>query len=229
MKVISAVKYTFTAIGIAMFIGAFIAYLNTQRFVDEAVSSQGTVVDLVYSNNSGVYQPVVEFTTQGGAFVEFISSTGSNPASYYRGEVVDVLYPVNFPEMAKIDSFFMVWVWPIVLSGMGAVFFLIGFLMIVFGKLKNKKIDYLKKNGVAIQTKFQSVEFNTRLEVNGRNPYLIVTQWTDPATNELYVFNSENIWFDPSDHIQEEISVLIEKDNPKKYYVDISFLPKVAN
>jgi hypothetical protein len=59
--------------------------------------------------------------------------------------------------------------------------------------------------------------------------YRICAQWTNPVTSEIHIFNSENIWFDPADHINtDEVTVLIERDNPKKYYVDISFLPKVA-
>lgn len=46
----------------------------------------------------------------------------------------------------------------------------------------------------------------------------------------MHVFVSDCIWFDPTDHIDtDELTVLIDKDSPKKYYVDISFLPEVAS
>ena len=65
---------------------------------------------------------------------------------------------------------------------------------------------------------------------NTTNPYLIYVQWKKPMTSKLHVFKSENIWFDPTDHINtDEITVLIESNNPKKYYVDTSFLPKLAD
>jgi hypothetical protein len=116
------------------------------------------------------------------------------------------------------------------LGGIGAVFFLVGFSIILFGSIKGKKIEYLRKNGIPIKAKVQSVKTNDSFEVNGRNPYQIYAQWKNPATSELHIFSSENIWFDPTDHIKnDEITVLIEKDNPNKYYVDISFLPKVAS
>jgi len=46
----------------------------------------------------------------------------------------------------------------------------------------------------------------------------------------LYIFRSENLWFDPSDHVtQEKIPVLVDEANMKKYWVDTTFLPKLAH
>jgi hypothetical protein len=65
--------------------------------------------------------------------------------------------------------------------------------------------------------------------VNGRSPYHIISQSPDPASNTVRVFESENIWFDPSEYIKEEtIDVLVDPNNPRKYVMDISFLPKLA-
>lgn len=231
MRTISIVKYAFTVVGLGMLVGSFFIYQNTQYFLNDALTTEGTVIELVRSRSSDstTYRPVVEFKTHGGSKVEFTSSSGSNPPSYSKGEVVEVLYQESSPEQAKINGFFSLWGASTILGGLGAVFFLVGISIILFGSLKRKKIEHLKKNGIAIKAKFQSVETNRSLDVNGRNPYQICVQWKNPATSELHVFNSDNIWFDPTDHINnDEITVLIDKDNPKKYHVDISFLPKVA-
>lgn len=232
MRTVSITKYVFTVIGLAMVAGACFMYSNTQDFLSKAVSTEGTVTQLILSrsNDSTTYRPVVEFKTQNGRIVEFTSSTGSNPPSYSQGEVVEVLYQETSPQDAKINGFFSLWGGIAILGGLGSVFFVIGFLIISVSALKDRKIKLLKKNGVPVVAKFQSVEINGSLEVNGRNPYQILVQWKNPVTSELHIFNSENLWFDPTDHInQEEITVLIEKDNPKRFYVDVSFLPKVAS
>ncbi len=239
MNVIAIVKYVFTLIGIGLLVGAFYSFKNTQNFLTAALPAEGTVVRLIRSEPTGsttsgsevdspTYRPVVAFDTQAGKAIKFTSSTGSNPPSYSVGEVVEILYQENSPEQAKINSFFSLWGLSTILGGMGSVFFLVGFSIILFGCLKGKKIEYLRKNGVPIKARFQSVEINGALEVNGRNPYQIYVQWENPTTSKLHIFKSENIWFDPSGHISdEEITVLIEKDNPKKYHVDTSFLPIV--
>jgi hypothetical protein len=231
MRTISVIKYTFTAVGLGMLLGAFLVYTNTQDFLQSAITTNGTVVELVRSRSSDsiTYRPVVEFKTQGDRFIEFTSSSGSNPASYSKGEIVDVLYLESSPEQAKINSFFSLWGGSTILGGLGSLFFIVGLSIIFLGSLKSKKIEWLKKNGISVRAKFQSVEVNTSLEVNGRNPYQICVQWKNPVTAELHIFNSDNIWFDPTEHINtDEITVLIEQNNPKKHHVDISFLPKTS-
>lgn len=232
MRTISIIKYVFTVIGLAMLVGAFFMYSDTREFLSKAVATEGTVTHLVRSRSSDstTYKPVVEFKNQNGGLVEFTSSIGSNPPSYSQGEVVEVLYQKASPEKAKIRDFFSLWGGPTILGGLGILFFTVGLLIILVGSLKGRKIKYLKQSGVPVTAKFQSVEINGSLEVNGRNPYQILAQWENPITSELHIFNSENLWFDPTDYInQDEITVLIEKDNPKKYYVDISFLPNAVS
>ncbi|MEM7019643.1 MAG: hypothetical protein AAF512_20190, partial [Pseudomonadota bacterium] len=115
---------------------------------------------------------------------------------------------------------------PLVMGFMGALFFLVGFSIILVGYFNVRKKRYLQQHGIAIQTKFHSTSINADIAVNGRHPWVIYTKWHEPGTNELHEFKSENLWFDPTEYIEQgEITVLIEKGNPKKYYVDVSFLP----
>lgn len=232
MKAVIIIRWVFAVIGGAQLVAAYFFYSSTQTFLETAQKTQGVVTDLVRSTSSDstTYQPVVEFQIQEGRIIEFTSNSGSNPPSYTRGESVEVLYDPGRPEKARINGFFSLWGLPVIFGGLGAVFFLIGAGMIAYGRKRASDVQYLKDQGIPIVAKFQSVERNTSLRVNGRSPYRIHAQWTNPATNELHIFESENIWFDPSSHIDREIiSVLIEQGNPEKYYMDISFLPKVAS
>lgn len=82
---------------------------------------------------------------------------------------------------------------------MGAAFLAIGGGIILSGRWKAARIADLQKNGVPVYAEFQSVEINQSVSVNGRNPYVILCQWLDKETSELHLFESENLWFDPSD------------------------------
>lgn len=231
MKVIAIVKYTFTLIGIGMLTGALLLYKSTSAFLAEATKTEGTVVDLVrsQSSDSTTYRPVVHFLDQNGQAIEFISSTGSNPPSYSKGQKVEVLYRPTNPQDAKINGFFSLWGGPTILSGVGGVFFIVGAGIILAGSLRNRKDEFLRKNGTPIETDFQGVEKNTAFSVNGKHPFLVLTQWLNPATSELHIFKSNNLWFDPTSFIKtKKITVFIEKNNPKKYFVDLSFLPRLA-
>ena len=228
----SVVKYIFGLIGLGMLVGAFFLFTNTQDFLKTAVTADGTVIELVSSRSSDsvTYAPVVEFQTNDGSRIEFMSSSSSNPPSYSRGETVEVLYQASSPEKARINGFFSLWGAALIVGIIGLVFFLIGFAIILFSVLKSKNIKYLKENGTRISAKFQSVSTNTSVKVNGRHPFQILAQWQNPTTTQLHIFKSDNLWFDPTEHIKgDEISVLIDLDKPKKYYMDTSFLPEVVS
>ncbi len=229
MKIIVIVKYVFTLIGVGLLIGALFLYSSMRTFLGEATRADGTVVDLVQarSKDSTTYRPVVQFMSQQGEKIEFILSSGSNPPSYTKGEKVEVLYRATEPHKAKIHGFFSLWGASILLGTLGAGFFFTGIGIMLVGTLTGRKDAYLKTHGTPLDTEFQSVECNEALSVNGKHPFRVLTLWQNPSTSELYIFKSHNLWFDPSNYIKSKnITVFIERNNPRKYYVDLSFLPK---
>jgi hypothetical protein len=231
MKADGIIKYGFTVLGIGLILVALYLLQITRTFLAEASRANGTVIELVRSrsSDSNTYAPVVRFVTEAGESIEFTSDTSSNPPSYSEGESVEVLYRTAAPRAARINGFFSLWLGPIIAGGLGTVFGLIGGGMLFAPMLAGRKQADLKQRGTRIVTTFQSVEQNTSVSVNGRHPFRVVTQWTNPATSQIHVFESENLWFDPTAHINaRDIGVYIERGNPKRYYVDVSFLPQLA-
>ena len=92
-----------------------------------------------------------------------------------------------------------------------------------------RKHEWLRSNGSSVQADLERVELNTSVQVNGTSPYRIVCQWLNPMTNQVHVFKSENLWFDPSKYVTgNSVQVLIDPDNPRRYWVETGFLPKIA-
>lgn len=231
MKVLNIIKYVFSAVGLGMLVGAFFLYRSTSSFLEEAVAAPGTVIELlpVRSDDSYTYKPVVRFTTESGRDVEFASSSSSNPPSYREGEIVKVFYRAGEPQNAMIDGFFSLWGGALILSILGGVFTTIGGSILAVVAIKNRRDAYLKVHGTPVQSEFQSVELNTSLTVNGRHPFRVVSQWINPATSKVHVFRSNHIWFDPTSYISgKHVTVMIDNNNPKKYFMDVSFLPEAA-
>jgi len=231
MKTLKFIKVIFSIIGLGLLVGSFFLYQNTSEFLEKAVKAEGVVIDLVRkrSSDSTTYAPTIRFTTNNGTMIEFTSSTSSNPPSYSRGEQVAVFYLPEQPDEAKINGFFSLWGAAVIVAGIGTVFFLVGFGMIFYGIRKQRKKEHLLQRGTRINTDFQSVNRNTSIKVNGRSPFVISSQWLNPRTNELHIFESESIWFDPEDHIKgESVMVYIDPNDPSDYYMDISFLPALA-
>ena len=232
MKTLTIIKYAFTLVGLTMLAGALYWFQTTRAFVAAAALAQGIVIDLEASrsDNSTTWRPVVRFNLPEGRAIQFSSNVSSNPPSYRKGEQVEVLYQPSQPDKAKINSFGPLWGGPLIVGGLGAVFFLIGAGILVFTRVKAQRDEYLKEHGTPIRTRFQNVELNPAIRVNGSCPFRIVTQWQNPATSEVHLFHSNNLWFDPSQYLGpgQDVTVFIEPGNPKKYFVDLSFLPKLA-
>ena len=214
-----------------MLVGALLLYQHTSGFLAGAAHAEGTVTSLVSSGSSGsgTLAPVFQFAIGTGERVEVTGSVASRPPRYIRGEKVDVVYDPGRPQEARINDFFSLWGAAVIVGGFGGVFFLIGAGMMLAGGVTRRHDASLLQTGTAVATKFQSVELNRSLDVNGSCPFRVVTQWLDPATSEVHVFKSHDLWFDPTAYIKRsDITVYIARGNQKHYYVDLSFLPKLA-
>lgn len=225
MKVLNIIKYVFSLLGIGMLAGALFLYQDTRLFLTEAAKTEGTVVNFMqtYSNHGITYAPVVHFVNRNNETIVIVSSTATNPPAYAKGEKVEVLYFPAKPQEARINSFFTLWGGSVILGVMGAIFCLIGAGVTLVPMLKKRKGEYLKEQGRAIETDFKSVRVNNAVFVNGRNPYRVLTQWKDPSSSQVRLFESNDIWYDPSEHVKSQrIRVFLDKNNPKKYYVDLS-------
>lgn len=231
MGTINLFRTIFILAGLGMLAGSAYSVIHTNDFLTTAIHAQGKVTELVArrSDNSTLYAPKVRFYTPNQESISFTSSSSSNPPSYSRGDKVEVLYRPNQPSDAKINSFFSLWGTALILAILGAVFTAIGGGMLYMQIRNKKKIEWLKVQGQPIITQFQSVARNTSLKVNGKSPWVIHTQWNDTRDNKVYTFKSDNIWFDPESFIQDpHITVLVDRQNKKRYHMDISFLPEQA-
>jgi len=231
VRTVKIIKYLFTFIGLGMLGGAALLYGNTRDFLDTAARAEGVVVDLVQrrpgtGSHRYTYAPVVRYTTAAGETVEFVSRTFSTAPSHDRGERVTVLYDPARPREATMTGWFELWGGAAIVGGIGAAFLAFGVLFMVLDRGGRRK---LRETGVPVTATITGVEQNTLLEVNGRHPWRITARWRDPATGTEHEFRSANLWQDPSPHLDgDAIRVYVERGNPRRYYMDVSFLPGEA-
>lgn len=89
--------------------------------------------------------------------------------------------------------------------------------------------EWLARFGVRISARLERIELDHGESVNGQNPWRLTAQWLNPATNKVYVFQSDALWFDPRLYVRSnEVDVVINPANPKQYVVDTSFLPQLG-
>ncbi len=221
-------------LGVVLLVLCGLFVYQTLEFLAVAKGADGTVVRLEYersgSSSGGAYYPIVRFLLRTGETFEFRSSVGSSPPSYRRGEPVRVLYDPTTPESAEIDSFFSLWFAPILLGFLGSVFgaFGVGYWGWFIARVRREA--WLARHGRRIVADIVDVAIERSVKRNRRSPWRITAQWTDPLSRKVHVFKSRRIWFDPTPFMKgETVSVLIDPDDPRRYMVDLSFLPEPAN
>lgn len=222
----------FTLVGIGMLVGCGWTLGSTLKFRKEATTTEGTVVDFSTSrDNKGkvMYSPIVEYRDLSGTTRQLSSSVSSSSPGYDRGDKVNVRFMPQTPESARIDSFMENWFAPLLLGGLGFLFFAIGVGAFVAAVTAARNRKWLRAHGMRVQARYTGVVYDESLKVNGRSPWRLTAQWQHPVTAAMHTFRSDAIWYDPTAVVQQEtLDVLVNADNPKVYEVDIGFLPKSA-
>ena len=219
----------FTLLGLGMILGTIILFHSTAAFLAAAETAPGVVTDLEYRRDSdgGTYYPLVRFRGPEGRELVFRGQVGSSPPAYARGEAVTVLYDPAAPETARIDGFFQLWFGPLILGGLGLVFGGIGLGYWGWRLVLARRDTWLERHGARITARVVDVGLDRSLAMNGQSPWRIRAQWQDPLGTGVFVFNSRAIWFDPAPFLaEEEIGVLIDRRDPRRYKLDLSFLPE---
>lgn len=226
----------FVVLGVGLLVAGAFAYRSTRTFLAGAAAAEGTIVAYAEARDQEghlSYYPVVSFSPKDGQRVEFQARTGGSSRGPL-GERVAVRYDPRNPHEAAINSFFSLWFAPLLLLALGLGFAGIGAaLLVTFGRQAGSRggaeAERLQAEGRKLTTTFQDVVVDGSYAVNGRNPYRIVTHWHDPADDEVHVFESERIWFNPRDYIPSAgIDVYVDPFDMAKYHMDTSFLPRLA-
>jgi hypothetical protein len=219
---------------VGIFILCLTGYLGYENysFQQHAKHAEGSITDLRYSrssnSSSGVWYPEITFTDENGQQQTFESSVGSSGYRNSMGKSVDVIYESGDVENAKINDVMGLYLGAIVCGIFAVVFLAIGGIALcVLGR--GRKNIRLMQEGKPLSAQIVTIELNDAIQINGRSPWRIVCQWLNLQTNEVHIFNSANIYYDPSPYIKDDkIMVYVANNNFKKYHVDISMLPKKA-
>jgi hypothetical protein len=212
----------FGGIGSVMLGVAVATALSTLRFQAEAESVPASVVAL----DGG--KPVVEFADRDGATHRITGSVSSNPPAYGVGEGVTVRYRAGEPTDARIDGFLESWFLPTLFGGLGSVFTTIGAGFVIVEIRKRRLRAWLQQSGMKIQAKYTGVMLDSGIKVNRRHPWRLTAQWQD-GTGVVHTFESDMLFWDPSDHVKRDtVDVWIDPNDPRRYHLDLAFLPRHA-
>jgi hypothetical protein len=124
-KVFYILSRVFLGVAFLLFaIGATMAY-DTNEELNHAMQLQGRVAEFAYGSDGGSI-PVVEFTHKGKK-QKVQGLVASTPPAYDIGEPVKVFVITSEGyDKIRIDGIFELWIGPIILAFIGAIFLFIG-------------------------------------------------------------------------------------------------------
>ncbi len=216
----------FTAVGAGLLVLTGGLWMETRAFVAGAARAKGEVTELEERRSGGdsspTYRPTVRFLAADGTEVTFQSSTSSNPPSHRVGDEVGVLYEPGNPRHAEIDSFFDLWLGPLIAGILGAVFTLVGIGVGAAGLREAILRRRLRTEGQRVMAEVQGVEPG----IAGVGPgYVIVARATDPH-GIARTFRSKPLQSDPGTKMQgkKTVDVIVSADDWGTSEMDLDFL-----
>ena len=206
----------FVAVGLILFGSVF----NSANKVE--TTGIITRISLSGSSENESYKVYVSYVVKGDEYESILNGYSS---SFYEGKEVEIYYDKDNPNKIGMKSLDLL---ILIVPGIGLIFLIIGGTGILLKVSKKKLENRLKKDGKLIYADYDETIINTSYSINRRHPYKIICEWINPVDNEEYMFKSRNIWINPEDIIEErnikQFPVYIDKNNKKKYVVDIDIL-----
>ncbi len=217
---------------VLLFIGVMAIVIGNQisSYVQESFENSITIVGTITSmncNSTKVSQDCginIEYSYQ-GKILNFSTYLLQDKHFYKVGDKIDLLFDstdINSVEIKSPDSgnsnvglgFNIV----------GSVFLVTGVSFLVISIIAGRRRKYLLENGKKVESDFQSVS-SYWIRKAGYN-YYVHSTWVDPSSNIIYKFKSGILKYNPEKYIGDrKIPVCFDPKNPKRYIVDISFLP----
>lgn len=213
-KILTIVSGLFLGIGVIMLVVAYVVHSNYEDFKSHADLVEAKIVDMSGTSQNPKVMIVYEYgdETYGPALL------GGYSSSMYVGGTVEVYVdrenPSDFSWGRGIAQLICL-ILGLVFAGIGGGIFLVR-------AISGSGAKRLVKEGDKLVGKVEGVSQNTAVFINGQHPWVVTCVWTK-SNGEIYRFKSKNIYTDPMDSFRpgDDIIIYVDRNNMKKYYVDV--------
>ncbi len=211
-----ALGFSFLAAGVILLILALVFALFSVNVQKNSEKVTGTIVT---DYGRGV---AVSYTYEGESYEVNLSEYSS---SMHTGDAI-TLY-VNKENPTKVRTEMLLFLTTYILGGISIPFLIIGIVFLLVLRAKKKKKRELLQNGRMIEAEVTGGQINYNVRVNNRHPWKLECKYEDTFTGATYLFSSNNMWKDPFLYVGQSVKVYIDRENPRKYYVDLDGLKEL--
>lgn len=224
MNALKVIKLTFATSGGLCLFAAACSFIYEIDFKLHSVDLVGVVDD----NRGHAIGLVYSYEFPSGVHHRKSPRSSSTEWQWLAGDTIPLQVDSRDPDRTQIKEFVDQWIMGTLLGIFGIIFGGVGFGMIFFGIQRDRIRKYLLDRGTKIQAKIKSVIVDEATFYDNQNPFLIHAEAQIDGTK--WLFESDHILFDPTAYVENRtVDIYYLPENPEKYYMDLSFLPKFAN
>ncbi len=205
-------------IGLVFFIAGLVCGISQKMFLDRAKITEAEIslVDIYYDNDGS--ECVDVYVTYTVDDVEYsMKELNIRNSDMHEGETIEIYYDTKNPDKMQAISTGYTYMWGFGGVGLGIMLFG-GFFIAIY--VRNGAI---KKNGYMKKMPVKMVDVCYPIQTGGRMARRVICYNPNPKLDELNEYRSHLIWDDVVDSIDcdDLIPVYIDKNNPKKYFMDV--------
>lgn len=224
---IKSVKIIFTILGIVFFslgiifviIGGSTLAKNVS-FMSSARKTEAEIISITADSyrkngkNHTSYDVWIEYTADGETIEKQINEYNMN---MYEGGIIDVYYDPDNPSDVRTDSN----VFQYIFLGIGSIFAVMGAIFLIIVIVSGQRVKNLKNSGDKLSGTITAVKRNYSITINNCHPFKAECEVINPYDGETYLYSSQNIPEDITGFIGMTVTVYVDRNNKRKYYVDI--------
>ncbi len=200
-------------------------YWEVQHFVITAVPVSGVVVGYRqhHDRNGTTLGPNFLYLDQQGQQYVLQSANFTNPPRFKVGQTIEIFYDQSHPENARVNDWWELYNWVIILGSIGVIWFGIILATLVVVLRKKALNNWLKSNGQLVVAKVIKIEPDDKIIQGGKPLYTkIICEWTNPATGIVHTGQKGALPLDTSKYIKnDQVNVWVDPKNPQKFLIDI--------
>ncbi|MGN1481156.1 DUF3592 domain-containing protein [Porcipelethomonas sp.] len=224
---IKSVKKIFIILGILFFtigiIFVIIGGVVLARNISFMSSAKKTNAEIISINADSYrkdnrdytsYDVWIEYTVDGDILEEKLNEYNSY---MYEGKEIEVYYDPDNPSDVRMESNVFEFIFLVI----GGIFAVIGAVFLIIVIVTGRRVENLKKSGDKLSGTITDVKRNYSIRINNCHPFKAECKVINPYDGETYLYSSQNITDDITGFIGMTVTVYVDRNNKRKYYVDI--------
>jgi hypothetical protein len=213
----------FTLVAAVFVLIPLLSIIRSLKLKNHGVQTESTVMGR--TGKKGMSAVTVSFTTPDG---NQVTAKASKREYVKAGDKVQIYYDPASPQRIDFGDTIGYNMRGLVIGGL---LFVLGFYYFIRFSLSDNATRKLITSGKKIAAEFVEVGRNEKYRMGDNNPWVIRCRWTDGLNNQEYDFVSKDYTIDPAPYLngRYHVDVFIDPSDPRRYYMDTSFMPKGNN